>query len=241
MRRALGLYRCAPAAGRAGSRARAATPGRPVRRRSSEAALRAGRRGTGDRAARAPRSYRRRPGEPPRGRRDCGRRGTHGARASGAGAGRGAGDDPRPSNQAWTCQPGAERTAGGGAAGQDAIAAVQAELGETCERLATADAAREKLQQRLSAIEAAYAEEQNARQQAERARRDADVARTVAERRLRQLDLTAGEPVERTARWPGRPAKARMPRRRQSHATRPVAARPSLSLVCPSLSPSSGG
>ena len=37
---------------------------------------------------------------------------------------------------------------------QDAIAAVQAELGATCERLATADAARDKLQQRLSAIEA---------------------------------------------------------------------------------------
>ena len=91
---------------------------------------------------------------------------------------------------------------------QDAIAAVQAELGATCERLATADAARDKLQQRLSAIEAAYAEEQSARQQAERARRDAEAARTDAERRLRQLDLTAGEPVERTARRPGRPAKA---------------------------------
>jgi hypothetical protein len=56
---------------------------------------------------------------------------------------------------------------------QDAIAAVQAELLATSERLATADA-----------------------------------ARTDAERRLRQLDMTAGEPVERTARRPGRPVKA---------------------------------
>jgi hypothetical protein len=91
---------------------------------------------------------------------------------------------------------------------QDAIAAVQAELGATYERLATADAARDKLQQRLRAIEAAYAEEQIARQQAERAQQDADAARTDAERRLRQLDLTAGDPVERTARPPGRPVKA---------------------------------
>jgi hypothetical protein len=78
----------------------------------------------------------------------------------------------------------------------------------TYDRLATADAARENLQQRLSAIEAAYADERSARQQAERAQRDAEAGRTVAERRLRQLDLTAGEPVERTARWPGRPVKA---------------------------------
>jgi multidrug efflux pump subunit AcrA (membrane-fusion protein) len=91
---------------------------------------------------------------------------------------------------------------------QDAIVAVQAELGATCERLAAADAARENLRQRLSAIEAAYAAEQSARQQAERARRDADAARTVAESRLRQMDLTAGEPVERTARRPDRPTKA---------------------------------
>jgi hypothetical protein len=91
---------------------------------------------------------------------------------------------------------------------QDTIAAVQAELGATCERLATADAACEKLQQRLSAIETAYADEQSVRRQAERARRDAEAARTVAERRLRQSDLTAGEPVERTARRPGRPVKA---------------------------------
>jgi hypothetical protein len=91
---------------------------------------------------------------------------------------------------------------------QDAIATVQAELRATYERLATADAARENLQQRLSAIEAAYADERSARQQAERAQRDAEAGRTVAERRLRQLDLTAGEPVERTARWPGRPVKA---------------------------------
>jgi hypothetical protein len=47
-----------------------------------------------------------------------------------------------------------------------------------------------------------------ARQQAERTRRDTEAARTDAERRLRPLDLTAGEPVERTARRPGRPAKA---------------------------------
>jgi hypothetical protein len=91
---------------------------------------------------------------------------------------------------------------------QDVIATVQAELLATSERLATMDAARKKLQQRLSAIEDAYADEQSARQQAERAQRDAEAGRTVAERRLRQLDLTAGEPVERTARRPGRPAKA---------------------------------
>jgi hypothetical protein len=91
---------------------------------------------------------------------------------------------------------------------QDAIAAVQVELGATCERLATVAAAREKLQQRFSAIEAAYAEEQSARQQAERARRDAEAARADVERRLRQLDLAAGGPVERPTRRSARPARA---------------------------------
>jgi hypothetical protein len=117
-------------------------------------------------------------------------------------------------------------------ADQDAIAAVQVELGATCERLATADAAREKLQKRFSAIEAAYAEEQSARQQAERARRDAEVARADVERRLRQLDLAAGGPVERPTRRSARPARApdiaatkpRVPVRRVK--AQPVAATP---------------